>query len=352
MKEKIEIKDVDWVVIGAGPAGIAAVGQLLDHGVNPHQLAWIDPTFTVGDFGTKWANVPSNTTVALFLKYLHACRAFHYADCPHHFFLNKMDPKQTCHLNVMTEPLQWVTKQLALHVITLKGFVKELSMQDQRWCIDLPGKKIQAKHVILAIGSEAKNFSYSEIETIPLDAAMDSDRLIHYCNGDDNIAVFGSSHSAILIIRHLLEKCAVKNIINFYRSPLRYAIDLGDQLLFDNTGLKGSTAEWARANLHDALPSKLMRYYSSEENIEHHLPECNKAIYAVGFERRKILIKGIEKMEYNEYNGIIAPGLFGLGIAFPQAQVDRFGNLEYRVGLWKFMDYLITILPIWMRYPI
>jgi len=47
---------------------------------------------------------------------------------------------------------------------------------------------------------------------------------------------------------------------------------------------------------------------------------------------------------------VIGEGLFGLRIAFPQRTEDRFGNVEYNVGLWKFMGYLEKILPIWMEY--
>ena len=38
-----------WTVIGAGPAGIAAVGRLLDHGIVGEQIAWIDPEFDIAD---------------------------------------------------------------------------------------------------------------------------------------------------------------------------------------------------------------------------------------------------------------------------------------------------------------
>ena len=44
-----------WTVIGAGPAGIAAVGKLLDHGIAPEKIAWIDPAFAAGDLGAKVA---------------------------------------------------------------------------------------------------------------------------------------------------------------------------------------------------------------------------------------------------------------------------------------------------------
>jgi cation diffusion facilitator CzcD-associated flavoprotein CzcO len=53
----------EWVVVGAGPAGIAAVGQLLSAHVDPQKITWLDPGFKVGDFGTTWKRVVSNTGV-------------------------------------------------------------------------------------------------------------------------------------------------------------------------------------------------------------------------------------------------------------------------------------------------
>lgn len=345
-------ENFDWAVIGAGPAGIAAVGKLLDAGVLSHRLAWIDPSFSVGDFGRKWRNVPSNTKVALFRQYLHASQAFNYAACQENFALNHGDSNQNCFLHLMDEPLQWVTQELLKKVIAYKNFVEELQMKNQHWDLRLANSSLQAKNVVLAIGSEPKTLAHPGVEPISLEIAMDRELLAKRCGVEDTVAIFGSSHSAILIIRHLLEATPVKKLINFYRAPLRYAVDLGEEILFDDTGLKGATAEWARANLHGSLPQKLERVFSSQEHIEHYLPHCNKAIYAVGFTRRHIPIMGVGELNYNPYNGVIAPGLFGLGIAFPQAKTDRFGNLEYRVGLWKFMDYLNTILPVWMRYPV
>lgn len=351
MKTAKNKSQFDWAIIGAGPAGIAAVGKLLDAGVPADQLVWIDPAFAVGDFGTRWRNVPSNTKVGLFLKYLEASKAFNYRHCTENFALNNADPQKTCFLHLMGEPLQWVTQQLTQNVIALKDSVQELKMKNHYWNITLSQSTLEAKKVILAIGSEPQMLAHPNVHTLSLEIALDRERLIKNCNPEDTIAVFGSSHSAILILRELLESCSPKKVINFYRSPLRYALDLGNEILFDDTGLKGSTAEWARANLHGTAPEKLQSLFSSAENIEQYLPHCNKVIYAVGFARRGINVTGLSELKYNPYTGIIAPGLFGLGIAFPQAKIDRFGNLEYRVGLWKFMDYLSAILPVWMNYP-
>ena len=68
-----------WTVIGAGPAGIAAVGRLLDHGIAPEEIAWIDPEFSAGDLGGKWRAVPGNTHVASFLDYLTASPSFRFS---------------------------------------------------------------------------------------------------------------------------------------------------------------------------------------------------------------------------------------------------------------------------------
>src|SRR5580704_17562457 len=105
-----------WAVIGAGPAGIAAVGNLLDHGVAGSEILWIDPQFAVGDFGSRWKNIPSNTKVQLFQKFLHPSDAFSYAACDQSFELNHTADEETCLLDLMVKPLQWVTHQLQIKV--------------------------------------------------------------------------------------------------------------------------------------------------------------------------------------------------------------------------------------------
>ncbi len=58
----------------------------------------------------------------------------------------------------------------------------------------------------------------------------------------------------------------------------------------------------------------------------------------------------MSQLEYNAKSGIVAPGLFGVGIAFPEETTDRFGNVEFSVGLWKFMTYLERVVPVWFKY--
>ena len=50
-----------WLVIGAGPAGIASGGLLLESGLRGENIVWVDPCFNVGDIAQYWGEVYRNT---------------------------------------------------------------------------------------------------------------------------------------------------------------------------------------------------------------------------------------------------------------------------------------------------
>lgn len=343
-------KTFKWAVIGAGPAGIAAVGKLLDQGISHSDILWIDPHFKVGDLGKLWANVSSNTKVKYFTDFLHAAASFSYKDCEYDFSLSQLDPEHTCTLSHVVEPLQWVSDHLAERVTTAHTSIHKMHLSQRLWFLYSEKEEFRAEHVILATGSLPSNLNYPGVDVIPFDQAIDKEKLAALADVNHTFAVFGSSHSAIIILRYLVD-LGVKKVVNFYRSPCRYALDMGDWILFDNTGLKGQTASWARDNIDGVLPPNLVRYNTTEPNIARFLPECDKVIYAVGFEkRRNIIIGDYEDTQHNPHVGIIGPGLFGFGIAYPESKTDPFGSVESQVGLWKFMTYLHRVMPVWLRY--
>lgn len=343
-------KPFQWAVVGAGPAGIAAVGKLLDHGILAKEILWLDPHFKVGDLGQLWPNVSSNTTVRRFLDFLQAAKSFSYNQAPIDFELNHLHPDNTCTLNQIVEPLQWVSEKLIQKVVTKQTIIHSMALAERTWSLVSDSQTFKAKNVILATGAVPSSLNYPGVEVVPFEIAIDKEKLRSFVDPHDTYAVFGSSHSAIIIVRYLVD-LGVKKIINFYRSPCRYAIEMGDWILFDNTGLKGQTAAWARENIDGILPANLVRYNTSEHNIARFLPECDKVVYAVGFERRNnIVIGDYEHARYNPYVGIIGPGLFGLGIAYPELKADPFGSVESQVGLWKFMVYLDKVMPAWFKY--
>lgn len=339
-----------WAVVGAGPAGIAAVGKLLDQGIDPNAILWLDPAFTVGDLGNLWRNVSSNTSVARFMKFLHASASFRYTEAPG-FALNHLPAEDTCTLKDIADPLQWVSNHLCQQVRCERTTIRQMVLTERKWSLSSDTQVFKARQVILATGAVASSLDYSDVDVIPFETAIDNHKLAQVIDPQHTYAVFGSSHSAIMIVRSLVE-FGVKKVINFYRSPCRYAINMGEWILFDNTGLKGQTAAWAREHIDGILPSNLERFFVNEEHVSRYLPECDHVIYAVGFERRNNLVIGhTENPPYNPHVGIIGPGLFGLGIAYPQRKSDPTGHSESQIGLWKFMAYLEKVLPTWFQYP-
>lgn len=354
----------EWCVVGAGPAGIAAVGLLLDSSIPPSSLLWIDPSFCVGDFGTKWKFVSSNTTVGLFLRFYRQCQSFEFdtnsSSSSKKYAIQHMGDKETCLLDVAAEPLRDITHTLRTKVVSVQGELQQLREKNARWeCILSSSSSFVASNVILATGAVPRTLpfhqSFPSIEVIPITTALNPSLLCSSVTSSDTIAVFGSSHTAIILLKTLLERTPVKKVINLYREPLRYALYMDNWILFDDTGLKGDTARWSRENLHGDLPDRLERVFSDEKSVAHYLPLCTKVIYATGFDRREIVL-GIEGLPprhaYNAHCGIIAPGLFGCGIGYPEERTDKYGNVEMRVGLWKFMQYLEGVIPLWKQYSV
>lgn len=336
------MQQFEWIVVGAGPAGISAVGTLLDEGVEPRSIAWIDPAFAVGDFGMRWGNVPSNTRVGDFYAMFEACRSFEFDPKTGSFQLDRMPKDGWCDLRYVAEPLRAITERLRAKVASIAGSVTSCDSEPPGWRLQMRDTgEARARNVVLAVGARPRTLDLGTIETIPLDVAMDRERLPEVCGRGDTVAVFGSSHSAVLAMMILLENCEVAGVANFYRSPLCFAVQFADaRWAYYDSGLKGPVAAWARRNLSGALPPKLQRYLVNGRSPAAQLAGCTKAIAAVGFAPRMDL-------EYDPTTGIIAPGLFGCGFAFPEVAADEFGRPVQRVGLIRFARYLARVVPIW-----
>ncbi|RLV59227.1 pyridine nucleotide-disulfide oxidoreductase [Parashewanella curva] len=343
------MRSYSWCVVGSGPAGIAAVGNLIDSGVPADDIAWVDPHFSVGDIGDKWFRVQGNSKVKGFMAFFNECASFRFHQAPL-FKIHSIDPERSCRLCHLLPPLEWITEQLLSQVTSFKMKVNKISRTHGKWCLTGNELDIQASKVVLATGSEPKTLPLT-IPTIPLNEAL-NDKIIRSKNlVDETIAVFGSSHSAMVALENLMNT-QVKKVINFYRSPTKYAVYMDDYVLFDNTGLKEHAALWAKTNIDGTLPDRLERVYCEGDHWNEKIDQCTKAVFCIGFEARTdIQISDIQQpLSYNPYNGIIAHGLFGVGVGFPNLVTDPFGYQEWNVGIGKFMDYIKQVLPIWLKY--
>ena len=325
----MKVNNFAWTVIGAGPAGIAAVGQLLDAGIPATRIAWIDPTFTVGELGTSWKRVMSNTPAESFMKVYQAFDSFEFSQCQEKFMIKRLNPENRCPLILAAQPLQWITERLKTKVTAIIGMVEKLCQTTHGWQLQLAsGQCLNTQKVILALGAESMTIPYPSLTTISLKTAANSTLLERAGDPEECIAVFGAYQSA-RTVQENLAKVKVKKIIHFHRSERSFEQHI------------------ASLNLGDHVET----YPITPLNLLKHIPRCNKVIYAIGFVRRPIRIEGFpDDFSYDKQTGWIAPGVYGLGIAFPEIIPYTMGRLEYKVSaLWPVVKYLKKVFPNWLQ---
>jgi hypothetical protein len=336
------MKPYKWTIIGAGAAGIAAVAKLLDLKINGETILWIDPDFQGGDLGKLWRNVSSNTTVARFLEYFNYYDAFQWPTIANNLALSNLPINETCQLTHTADALVSTSKVLQQKVATAYDWVDTLTRnEDGSWTIQTKKTSYESESIVLAQGALPKALDFpNSPEMLAFAEAIDATRLKTHFDKNHVYGVFGASHSAIIILENLINLGA-KKVINFYKHPCKYAVDMGDWILYDDTGLKGKAADWAKKNIEGAIPKNLQRFTSSNANIETYLPQCDRVIYATGFQRRdSIKIQGADIHHYDNTTGLIAPGLYGYGIAYPEKYLTPINEIEYHVGLSKFAKYI------------
>lgn len=211
---------------------------------------------------------------------------------------------------------------------------------------------------------------YPHINRLDLDTTLKPSLLKDTVPRGSRVAVVGSSHSAILALKNLQELPEVE-VVNFYRSALLYAEYKDGWILYDNTGLKGIAATWAREVLAgESLPSNLRRINLKQDSrselevYDQELKNCTHLVSAIGYEINplpKILVDDAPvEPEFDPLTGRfrkakgakeLLPGLFGAGIAYPERVTDPAGNIESAVGWFKFGKALKKWSPEWVANP-
>ena len=200
-------------VIGAGPSGIAIMGQLLSRKVFP--ILWIDPSFEGGKMAF-YRKVPANTKGKFFVNFMKECPAYNEFLEDKGNQMNPMEIFRNSDLNIPPslskayDMCNSLTKNIEnkykSDVILHKDSVKKLLHSDDKWHISTnAGMKYDTEKVILAIGSKPRKLEGLNKTQIPLEVLVNDDpeKLANYVKKDDIIGVKGSSVSSILSLKHL-----------------------------------------------------------------------------------------------------------------------------------------------------
>lgn len=326
------------VVVGAGPAGVTCVGNLLERKIEP--ILWVDDAFNGGRVNRKYREVPSNTKAALFIDFATAVAPFRkiVSGTPSRSRwdepsasdgitvsgkpdklqrLRELDQTKGCELSYAADMIVMLTEGLKRTpgIITQQGKVGEAILDEttSKWTVRLDNpnqsetdiSSVQTKRLILCTGSSPTDAplpgNVSGLPSMDLDDALSPTLMSQKLSplGPTTISVIGASHSAILVLRNLYNLASSSKpdlrIRWLTRHSLRYAEFMDGWILRDNTGLKGEVAVWAKANLEPEVfdQSPVSKYVDAisyekgaeKEVFEQHLPGSDFVIQAIGYTR-------------------------------------------------------------------
>ena len=329
----------DAVVVGAGPAGITCIGNMLEKQLS--NILWVDDSFNGGRINRMYREVPSNTKVKLFTEFATDLAPFRrivngapsrsrwdepsasdsadgngIKDKLQH--LRQLDPDKGCELSHAADMCLTLTEGLknTSGIVAQEGRVVEAALNEnpsshpsQRWTVRLKTSSstgtstVQSRRLIFCTGASPNNdplpIHIPNIQSLDLDTALSPSRVAQALAplGPTTIAVIGASHSAILVLMNLYKLAASSKpdlrVRWLTRHPLRYAVEMDGWILRDNTGLKGEAAKFAEQNLEpEALArSDVGRYITrvdyekgdEEGTFEETLPGCNFYVQAIGY---------------------------------------------------------------------
>lgn len=313
-------------IIGSGAAGLLVLYNLQTNGISPTQVIVVDPHLCGGDLSQKWCCVRSNTVWSQLLTAVPFPGAL-----PESY--QSLNPDEPCLLRHYISYLQDATRtylnQCEVHCV----YATKVWHESDKWQIQLKTKEtLHADLLILATGSEAKSLNLP-YPSIPLCIALEKEKLKPLVKPGSHHLVFGTAHSASLIVKNLVDCGAT--VTNFYATPKPFYFDRDGE--YD--GIKQDAAVIADKILAGELPVKLVSIQDTAAVIRH-TKKVDGVVYAIGFEARNPF--GLK--DYNGETGQLQgyPNAWGFGIAYPNKASD---GIHWDVSIPAFQAHIQRQMP-------
>ncbi|KAL2178469.1 pyridine nucleotide-disulfide oxidoreductase-domain-containing protein [Thermothelomyces heterothallicus CBS 202.75] len=393
----------DAIVVGAGPAGIAAVGNLVDKYPRGN-VVWVDKSFDGGSIGQLYREVPSFSPAGNFLEYATALPIFRgIADAvprPNAVTrLQALDPNMTCSLSHAADMLQLLSDGLIRHpsVKPVLGTVTEAGRNSstRQWRVAVqPNHDIghvphqeeyHAPLVVLCTGTLPRAMPLpAPVSRLGLETCLSPTRLARLLprDRDRTVAVLGHGYAAAVVLKNLF--CLAAS--SYPRLRVRWFAP-GPEPWPDGALLpqSGEVAEFARAVLgaddgsggggDGRRQSEAGRFIervvlpASQERAEAVLREgllraggVDYAVECSGFRRARLpeLRPGVAqwtKLAFDPETGSFGPyrersdkviGLFGAGSAFPGWGSAAASRERETAGVLESLQYVERMLPAWV----
>jgi cation diffusion facilitator CzcD-associated flavoprotein CzcO len=326
-------------IVGTGGAGLLALLAIAHtKKIPPQDILLIDPYHDGGDLQRKWPTVISNTTWGQMLAIVES-KGFPRQDLPEPW--TSLDPTQPTPLKHTIHLLRYCTKSFMKDCEVVYGKCRGLEQSSLDQSIQLTvhmnshEKEVYTcLRLVLAIGSDPRQDTYP-IPTLPLDIALDPQRLSSYIGPSSHVMVIGTAHSGTLVIRNLRDQGA--SVGAFYRTkqPFLFARD------GEYDGIKQESEKIADDILAEKYSPQVSLYpITNTAQVVRWSKKADWIIYATGFERREFPIP----LTYDGGTGKIDgfAGVWGFGIGFPNRAPD---GVHWDVSLPAFASHIDAQIP-------
>ena len=323
-------------IIGAGVTGLSMLLLLQEAKADLSKVTIIDPHFDGGDLARLWTAVKSNTPWSKTVNALiAACPSLNLPPLEH-------DPNTITKLVDIAHLLRRAAAPAMKQVKLIQGYAKKADYTSE-WTIhvEAAGKplEIRAKKLILVPGGQPKKMDLP-ISSIPLEVALDANRIKNYVKAGDKALVFGTLHSGSIVIRNLVDAGA--NVTAFYNSPAPFY--WARDGAYD--GIKEEAAEIADSIVLGQIPVELVPVQDSSKLIRSSY-NADWVVYAMGFVARndiQLSVDGVMKsVEYNGSTGqMTVPAAWGFGTAYPNLAPD---GIHWDVSVAAFLEHMKPQIP-------
>lgn len=314
-------------IIGCGATGYLLLYNLQKNGVYPEQIFIVDPTFLGGDMCEQWCCVRSNTTWQQLLSAVPL-----QSTIPERF--SSIAPDSPCVLRHYIDYLREVVKPYMMKCNLHSTYASKVEFQENKWTITLQTKErcLEADILLLATGSEPKHLDLP-YPVLSLATALNKEKLQQFVSKGQHILVFGTAHSATLIVQNLVD-CGA-SVTNFYATPKPFYFDRDG----DYDGLKQDAAATADRILKRELPVELVSIQDTAGVIRH-TRNVDAVVYAIGFQARNPFGLKDYNVETGQINGTSTA--WGFGIAYPNRAPD---GIHFDVSIPAFQAHIERQMP-------
>ena len=342
----------EFGVVGLGIAGCVFLASLPDDCLR--RTIVFESGCVGGDLARRYGSVVANLTCAQLMNAIHAVPRWKDARLT---VLEAQDPNTCPRLSELCRQLNELMRGLVSQVVLHSQHITSLCQIPGGWRLETAeGGAFQVVKAVICTGGEPRQLDYPK-PAIPLEVALDAAALASYIRPTDRVVVFGTAHSGTLILRNL-RAIGCMDIVGVYRDvpAFRWARShtpecpchlIGGTGCHDSEGVKQESAMIADAIVRGEWPEVRILRAEGEEFVRA-VMAAEYVVYATGFRARIPVVKGmggdVLDIRHDPETGLLAPGLWGFGLAFPGQYERPQGGTAPDIGLPGFVAQIQACL--------